>query len=130
MRTFIQVDNALRKELQTKFKKTRRSVYSALNFITSGESAESIRQYALAHGGKYLEENFTPNCSASHQGDTMIQTFPCGVVVITNTLDSTSRIEKNGKEVEKFSHVTLKAWGGILKLAQDMSDQAVKTLRA
>ena len=126
MKSYINVTPQLRHELMAKFNKTRRSVYNALAYITAGDEPEAIRAYALAHGGKYTEENFIPNCNTQHEGELIIQTFPCSVVVVVDTVASAAEIMKDGSIVESFEHVTLRGWTGILAKAQDMSDKAIK----
>lgn len=125
MRSYIKVNNALRKELQTKFRCTRRSVYNALAFITNGENPANIRRYALDHGGVYEEQNFIPNCKTEREGSLIHQTFPCGVKVIVNTSDNTAVLLQPKLEDEKFSDVTMQSWSGILAKAQDISDRAI-----
>lgn len=125
MRSYIKVSNELRKELQVKFKKTRKSVYNALAYITTGESANSIREYALAHGGKYEEEDFIPNCITRHEGDLMIQAFHCGVVVTTSKKDSRCVMTHNGLIIESYDGLTLCGWGNVLARAQALSNELV-----
>lgn len=125
MRSYIKVSNELRKELQVKFKKTRKSVYNALAYITTGESANSIREYALAHGGKYEEEDFIPNCNTRHEGDLMIQTFPCGVEVIVSKKDSHCVVTQNGATIDSYDVLTLRGWGSVLAEAQALSNKLV-----
>lgn len=125
MRSYIKVSNELRKELQVKFKKTRKSVYNALAYITTGESANSIREYALAHGGKYEEEDFTPNCITRHEGDLMIQAFHCGVVVTTSKKDSRCVVTHNGLIIESYDGLTLRGWGNVLARAQALSNELI-----
>ena len=125
MRSYIKVSNELRKELQVKFKKTRKSVYNALAYITTGESANSIREYALAHGGKYEEEDCIPNCSTRHEGDLMIQAFHCGVVVTTSKKDSRCVMTHNGLIIESYDGLTLRGWGNVLARAQALSNELV-----
>lgn len=126
MRANIKVTNELRKGIQKKFGVTKRSIYNALAYITTGESANSIREYALAHGGKYEEEDFIPNCNTRHEGDLMIQTFPCGVVVTINKLDSHCVVTQNGATIDSYDGLTLRGWGSVLAEAQKLSNRLVK----
>lgn len=126
MRSYIKVSNELRKELQKRFGKTRRSVYNALAYITTGETPNEIREYALAHGGVYEEEDFVPNCETRHEGDRMIQTFPCGVVVTVDKNSGHCEVTHNGTEVESYDSITLRGWGGVLANAQEYSNRLVK----
>lgn len=126
MRSYIKVSNELRKELQEKFGKTRRSVYSALMYITSGDSANAIRAYALSHGGQYEEEDFIPNCKTRHEGDLMIQSFKCGVVVTLNKKEGSCVVTRNGAEVKTYDNLTMRGWSSVLADAQALSEKLVK----
>jgi len=125
MRSYIKVSNELRKELQVKFKKTRKSVYNALAYITAGESANSIREYALAHGGKYEEEDFIPNCNTRHEGDLMIQSFPCGVQITVSKKDSHCVVTQNGAAIDSYDAITIRGLGSVLAHAQALSNKLV-----
>ena len=125
MRSYIKVSNELRKELQVKFKKTRKSVYNALAYITTGESANSIREYALAHGGKYEEEDFIPNCNTRYEGDLMIHAFSCGIEVTVSIKDSHCEVTRNGQTIESYDGLTLRGWGNVLAQAQALSNELV-----
>ncbi len=125
MRTYIKVSDHLRRDLISRFKVTRASVWAALNYITRGGRGPAIRQYALDHGGAIVEEDFIPNCRTEHTGDEMIQTFPGGIQVRISKVGSEAKILKNGKVTERYDAVTLQGWSNLLSRAQDLSARQV-----
>lgn len=125
MRTYIKVSDPLRRDLCVRFKVTRATVWSALNYITRGGRSPYIRQYALEHGGAIVEDDFIPNCRTEHTGDEMIQTFPGGIQVRISKVDSGAQILKEGKVTERYDAVTLQGWSNLLSHAQDLSAKQV-----
>jgi len=128
MRQFIKVSAELNQELQRVFNKSRMSIWKALAFVTRHEEATEIRNYALAHGGQYQEEDFIPNCRTYHQNGVMYQDFPGKVRVVIDTKDpqSPAIIYVNGKKEHEFTGVTINSWGNVLALAQERSNENVK----
>lgn len=130
MRTYIKVSDPLRRDLCVKFKVTRATVWSALNYITRGGKSPDIRKYALENGGAIVEEDFIPNCRTEHTTKEIIQTFPGGIQVRISKTDSKAEIRKEGIVTERYEAVTLQNWGNLLSYAQDLSArQIAKAMR-
>lgn len=125
MRTFIKVSDPLRRDLVNKFKVSKPTVWAALNYITRGGNGPAIRRYALSHGGAIVEEDFMPNCRTEHTQEEMIQTFAGGIQVRVSKVNSGAVILRDGKEVERYEELTLKAWGNLLYHAQELSQEQV-----
>lgn len=125
MRIHIKVADNLRVELIEKFKLSKVSVWSALNYLTNSERAKSVRAYALAHGGSIVDQDFIPNCRTEHTKDEMIHTFAAGVQVIISKKNSSARILVDNVEQESYDDVTLDGWGNLMYHAQELSEQRV-----
>ena len=74
-------------------------------------------------GGRYVEEDFIPNCRTEHQNGSIIQTFAGGVQVVTDT--DSIRILVGGSVVDRYKDVTVESWGNILARAQEISQKRV-----
>ena len=125
MRIYIKVTDGLRNKIVQKFKFSKVSVWSALNYLTYSKKAEAVRRYALEHGGSIVEQDFIPNCRTEHTPDEMIQTFAGGVQVRMGRRNSDAWILQDGKVVEKFEAVTVQSWGNIMFHAQELSEARV-----
>lgn len=125
MRQFIKVSNELNKELQLHFKRSRMSIWKALAFVTRHPEATAIREYALAHGGQYTEEDFIPNCETRHENGIIYQEFPGKVKLIINTRDSSVNMVVNSVLEQEFQNVDMKGWSNILAFAQERSAREV-----
>lgn len=123
MRKYITVTPEMRDALVKKYKVSKTSIWKALAFITRNKRSEQIRNDALGMGGRYVEEDFIPNCRTEHQNGSIIQTFAGGVQVVTDT-DST-RILVGGNIVDKYKDVTVESWGNVLARAQEISQKRV-----
>lgn len=128
MRIYIKVPDSLRQQLIREFKVSRVTVWSALNYLTGGEQPDSIRRYALDHGGAIEEKEFIPNCRTEHTGDEVVQTFAGGVQVRICSADGSVRLLEDGKEVDRYERVTLQAWGNLLWRAQSMSEKRIEEM--
>lgn len=128
MRIHIKVADNLRVELIEKFKLSKVSVWSALNYLTNSERAKLVRSYALAHGGSIVEQDFTPNCRTEHTADEMIQTFPGGIQVRVSRKGSDAKIFRDDVEIESYEGMTLQGWGSLLYHAQKLSEERVAEL--
>lgn len=126
MRQFIKVSNELNEELQRVFKLSRMSIWKALAFVTRHPKATEIREYALAHGGQYTEEDFTPNCNIRFENGMIYQDFPGKVKLIINTRDSSVSLTVNAVLEQEFKNVDMRAWGNIAALAQDRAAREVR----
>ena len=125
MRIHIKVADSLRVELAETFQLSKVSIWSALNYLTFSDRAESVRRYALEHGGSIVEQDFTPNCRTEHTSEEMIQTFAGGIQVRISRTDSNARILQDGVELESYQGVTLQGWGNLLHHAQELSEKRV-----
>lgn len=125
MRTYIRVPDSLRKELASRFKVSRTSVWSALNYLTNGDRPESIRQYALANGGSIEEKSYIPNCRTEYTKYEIIQTFPGGIKIHLDRNEGTVMLMKDNLLLETYGPIPLQAWGNILHRAQELSERAV-----
>ena len=121
MKRYISVKPEVIDQLSSKYDISRRAVWSALAFLTKNERGSNIRKDALDMGGRYIEENFIPNCRTEFLGSGGIrQTFPARVEVFLE--GGTAVIRKNDKDLEQYDNVTLDGWGNILERAQHLSE--------
>lgn len=127
MKSCIKISERLRVELMIRYQVTRRTVLSALCYVTNSKKANAIREYALSHGGVYTEEQFVPNCRTSHEGDVMIQSFPRRVTVRIDKTTGDAEISRDGEVIERFTDITVKGWGNLLAKAEAISDEAIRT---
>lgn len=125
MRIYIKVTDPLRKELASKFKVSKPTVWSALNYLTKSDLSEAIRQYALEHGGAIEEQNFIPNCRTEYTDDEIIQTFAGGVQVRIDRQKGNVRVIQGGKERESYEPMSLQAWGNLLYHVQRLSTSVI-----
>ena len=121
MRKYISINSETRKHLMQKYQVTSQTIWEACSFITRNKRGENIRKDAIGMGGRYIEENFLPNCRTEFLGSGGIrQTFPAQVEVCLE--GGTAVIRKNDKELERYDDVTLDGWGNILERAQHLSE--------
>lgn len=123
MKRYISITPEMREELTAKYKVSAVSIWKALSFITRNGRSERIRREAIAMGGRYLEEDFVPNCRTEHRDGTIIQTFAGGVQVVIDN-DST-RIIVGNSTIAKYKGVTIASWGNVLARAQEISQERV-----
>ena len=128
MRLFIKVEPELRDKISAEYHVSRMQVWRALNFLRNSDQAKDIRQFALAAGGQYTEENFIPNCQTVHTGEAVIQTFPCGVVVKVSKIDSSAELLVDDQLKENYTDITISSWGNLLAHAQELSLSRVNSL--
>ena len=93
----------------------------ALSFLTKNERGHNIRKDAISMGGRYMEEDFIPNCQTEFLADGMHQRFAAGVEVVMR--GSTMSLIVPGKEPENYADVGLHSWGNILERAQSISEE-------
>ncbi|MGP1610267.1 MAG: hypothetical protein ACTTGW_01375 [Candidatus Cryptobacteroides sp.] len=123
MKKYITISPEIRKHLVEKYKISDVSIWKALCFITKNKRSQEIRQDALAMGGRYLEEDFVPNCRTEHRDGTIIQTFAGGVQVSIDA--GSTKIIVDESIVESFKDVTIESWGNVLAKAQEISQNRV-----
>lgn len=123
MKKYITISPEIRKHLVEKYKISDVSIWKALCFITKNKRSQEIRQDALAMGGRYLEEDFVPNCRTEHRDGTIIQTFAGGVQVSIDA--GSTKIIVDESIVESFKDVTIESWGNVLSRAQEISQKRV-----
>lgn len=123
MKHYIKCTMEQRKCLLGKYNINRQVLWEALCFITKSARAQKIREDALSMGGRYIEENFIPNCKTEHKNGILIQTFAGGVSVVTKTEQTEIRVED--EVVAKFKDVTIATWGNVLAKAQEISQKRV-----
>lgn len=123
MKKYITISPEIRKHLVEKYKISDVSIWKALCFITKNKRSQEIRQDALAMGGRYLEEDFVPNCRTEHRDGTIIQTFAGGVQVSIDA--GSTKIIVDESIVESFKDVTIESWGNVLAKAQEISQKRV-----
>lgn len=128
MRRFIKVEPELRDKISAEYHVSRMQVWRALNFLRNSDQAKDIRQFALAAGGQYVQENFVPNCQTEHTGEAVIQTFPCGVVVKVSKIDSSAELLVDDQLKENYTDITISSWGNLLAHAQELSLSRVNSL--
>lgn len=125
MRIFIKVSDTLRNELIKKFSLSKVSIWSALNYLTYSDRAESVRRYALEHGGSIVEQDFIPNCRVKHTTEEIIQTFAGGIQVRVNRKSGDARVMQDDCEIESYKSLTVQNWGNLLHHAQELSEARV-----
>lgn len=123
MKKYITISPEIRKHLVEKYKISDVSIWKALCFITKNKRSQEIRQDALAMGGRYLEEDFVPNCRTEHRDGTIIQTFAGGVQVSIDA--GSTKIIVDESIVESFKDGTIESWGNVLAKAQEISQNRV-----
>ena len=121
MRKYISVKPEDIGSLAKKYGITRRAVWMALSFLTKNERGHNIRKDAISMGGRYMEEDFIPNCQTEFLADGMHQRFAAGVEVVMR--GSTMSLIVPGKEPENYADVGLHSWGNILERAQSISEE-------
>lgn len=121
MRKYISVKPEVIGSLAKKYGITRRAVWMALSFLTKNERGHNIRKDAISMGGRYMEEDFIPNCQTEFLADGMHQRFAAGVEVVMR--GSTMSLIVPGKEPENYTDVGLHSWGNILERAQSISEE-------
>lgn len=125
MRTYIKISEPLREELINAFGVDRTTIYRAAHYISNSDQSEAIRNYALAHGGYQIRENFTPECSTEHVKGMMTHRFANGITVTINLDNSHAEVRRDGKIIREEEHVTLPGWSNLLYDAQMISAQVV-----
>lgn len=128
MRHYIKISPELRDKISAQFHVSIMQVWRACNFLRNSDQAKEIRQFALANGGQYVQENFIPNCRTEHTSDAIIQTFPCGVAVRISKVDSSADLIVDGSVKESYEAVTAGSWANLLAHAQETSDTRVRSL--
>lgn len=121
MRRYISISEAARKVLVQKYKVNRRTIWEACSFITRNKRGDSIRRDAIALGGRYIEEDFMPNCRTEFLSDGMHQRFATGVEVVMSGNGMTILVP--GQEPEHFHDVDLRSWGNVLERAQLIAEK-------
>lgn len=120
MKRTIKVNTATRDRIARKHGVTQQSVWNALNFVSRGKRPDEMRKDALAFGGRYIEDDFIPNCTFKRTEDGFIQTFAAGVLL--TVVGSDAVITKNGKVVAEFDDVMAAGWGAICEQAQKLAE--------
>lgn len=123
MRTYIKVSDELRRKMWETFPVCKTTIWAALNFITEGGRSSEIRSYALANGGKVVDEDFEPNCLTEHTQSEMRQSFMGGVCVLLDKKSGVVTLQVPGEKDEVFRDLPIKAWGNVLAHAQEISNE-------
>ena len=123
MRKYITVTQEIRDALVRKYKVSKTSIWKALAFITRNKRSDQIRNDALSMGGRYVEEDFIPNCRTEYKSGVIIQTFAGDVNVITTS--GFMEILVEGEVVASFEDVTIATWGNVMAGAQEISQKRV-----
>ena len=125
MRTYIKVSDKLRRRLWEQFPMSKTTIWSALNYITEGGRSEEIRQWALEHGGRIVDEDLRTDCETVHTQDEMIQTFVGNVRVKLDKHTGVVTLQVPGQPDETYRDLPIKAWGNVLARAQEESARLV-----
>lgn len=120
MKKVIRVSPTVRDQIAEEFGVSIQAVWNALNFVSRGTRPDSMRKTALALGGRYIEENFIPNCSCRNTENGIIQTFAAGVVLTITQGDAV--ITKNDKVVARYDQIDCAGWGAICAQAQHLAE--------
>ena len=120
MRTYIKVSSSLRRDIVDRFGIDRISLWRSLSLLNNSGTAKCVRDYALAHGGRWVTEvSFIPNCETRHFEGGFVQEFKNGIAV--RCLGNKACILRDGRSVAEFTDVTLDAWGNVLVVAQSLA---------
>lgn len=120
MKKKISYSTEVRDALMKKYGVARQAIWEACSFITRGKRAQSIRKDALAMGGRYIEEDFIPNCTFRRTAEGFVQEFAAGVVLTATGSDVV--ITRNGKVVAEYEEVMASGWGAICEQAQKLAE--------
>ena len=121
MRRYISISEAARKSLVQKYKVSRRTIWEACSFITRNKRGDSIRRDAIAMGGRYIEEDFLPNCQTEFLADGIHQRFAAGVEVVLQ--GNRMSILVPDRATEDYYDVDAMSWGNILEKAQRIAKE-------
>lgn len=110
----------VRDAIMAKYGVSRTTVWEALVFITRNKRGQNIRRDALAMGGRYIEEDFIPQCTFKRTSDGWIQQFAADVLV--TVVGSDVVITKGRKTVAEFEDVTMSGYSNILAQAQKLAE--------
>lgn len=125
MRTYIKVSDELRRKMWETFPVCKTTIWAALNYLTEGGRSNEIRAYALANGGKAVDEDFEPNCLTEHSQFEMKQSFMGGVCVLLDKKSGAVTLRVPGEKDEVYRDLPIKAWGNVLARAQEISNDLV-----
>lgn len=120
MKKEIRVTPEVRDAIMAKYGVSRTTVWEALVFITRNKRGQNIRKDALAMGGRYIEEDFIPQCTFKRTSDGWIQQFAADVLV--TVVGSDVVITKGRKTVAEFEGVTMSGYSNILAQAQKLAE--------
>jgi len=120
MRTYIRINQDLRSQMAHKFGLSRQSLYESLTGLNHSATADEVRAYALANGGKVVCETYMPACTTVKTGKGLAQTFANGVVVLLDLGTSTARVMRGDEELAHYENVDINAWANILWMAQEL----------
>ncbi|MBR6732142.1 MAG: hypothetical protein IKL91_05455 [Bacteroidales bacterium] len=120
MKKEIRVTPEVRDAIMAKYGVSRTTVWEALVFITRNKRGQNIRRDALAMGGRYIEEDFIPQCTFKRTSDGWIQQFAADVLV--TVVGSDVVITKGRKTVAEFEDVTMSGYSNILAQAQKLAE--------
>lgn len=121
MRRYISISEAARKALMQKYKVSRYTIWEACSFITRNKRGDSIRRDAIAMGGRYIEEDFLPNCRTEFLADGMHQRFAAGVEVVLQ--GNRMSILVPDRATEDYYDIDAMSWGNILEKAQRIAEE-------
>lgn len=120
MRTYIKVSSSLRRDIVDRFGIDRILLWRSLVGLSNSDTAKSVRDYALSHGGRWVTEvSFIPDCETRHFEGGFVQEFKNGIAV--RSLGDKVSILQDGRSVAEFTGVTLNAWGNVLVIAQSLA---------
>lgn len=120
MKRYISISVEIRDALMAKYKVSRQAVWAACNFTRRGQRPDAIRKDALAMGGRYIEENFIPQCTFNRTDEGWEQRFAAGVVVTVVGNDVV--ITRGKKTVAEFEEVNMNGFGNICAQAQMLAE--------
>ena len=123
MRVYIRVNEKLRNDLAGIFGLSRMGIWKALNDLSNSEKGVKVRLYAMANGGKMVQEDYFPSCKTVYAEDgSFTQQFDGGIVVKIDPAERAITNSRGEEELERFHDVTLNTWANVLKLAQAYAD--------
>lgn len=121
----IKVTPEENEKLQQLFNVKYNYVRQVLSFVKHGPTAERIRREAIRMGGRYVDPDFSPNCTTQYVGGMIIQTFGDQVVlrIDKNTGDIT--LEHHGRLIDKREKESMAIWNAMAMKAQALAESSM-----
>lgn len=126
MKRSIKLTPEQRDTLMSRYGVSHVAIWEACNYLTRGERPDSIRRDAIAIGGRYVEEDFIPQCSFHKTPDGgFIQKFGGNVLIIFDAESNLMRLIKDGSVMCQYNKVSIVGWAALCEQAQLLAQKAM-----